>query len=94
MQKTPDLMVFGEEESNNKWFSSEDSKDMLKLYIPRTRINISATELRMMMVHDDRANWQKWVNPKLHKLYDSLRAELLSVPAYKTKVVDAFVSAH
>lgn len=85
--KSPDMMVFGEEESNNRWFSPEDSSDMLKLYIPRTRINISATELRDMMLRDDRENWQKWVNPKLHKLYDVLRAELLSVPTYKDKLI-------
>ena len=36
-----------------------------------------------MMVKDERREWMKWVNPKLHKMYDRLRAELMEVPYYK-----------
>lgn len=51
--------------------------------IPRSRLPISATMLREMMVKDERREWMKWVNPKLHKMYDRLRAELMEVPYYK-----------
>ncbi len=40
------------------------------------------TEVRRLMVDDNRREWQKWVNPKLHKLYDEIRSELMSVQYY------------
>ena len=39
--------------------------------------------VREMMVKDDRKEWMKWVNPKLHKMYDEIRRELMSVPFYQ-----------
>ena len=81
--KAPELMIYGNDESRSKWFDPEDIKDTSEFIIPRSRIPISATELRKMMVFDDRKEWMKWVNPRLHKMYDQLRAELMSVPYYK-----------
>ena len=57
--------------------------DSAEFIIPRSRLPISATMLREMMVKDERREWMKWVNPKLHKMYDRLRAELMEVPYYK-----------
>lgn len=39
--------------------------------------------LRGLMVRDDRKAWMRWVDPKLHKLYDRLRDELMTVEYYK-----------
>lgn len=39
--------------------------------------------VREMMVFDKRKEWMKWVNPKLHKMYDELRSELMTVPFYQ-----------
>lgn len=36
------------------------------------------------MVDDNRREWMQWVNPKLHKMYDELRRELLSVEYYQS----------
>lgn len=80
--KTPELMIYGNDEARSKWFDPEDIKDTAEFIIPRSRLPISATMLRQMMVDDDRREWMKWVHPKLHKMYDRLRAELMSVPYY------------
>ena len=53
--------------------------------MPRSRIPISATMLRDMMVKDERREWMKWVDPKMHKMYDNLRAELMSIDFYKNR---------
>ena len=37
------------------------------------------------MVADNRREWQKWVNPKLHKMYDEIRRELMSVLFYSSE---------
>ena len=53
------------------------------LIINRAELPISATMVRERMVKDDRKGWMELVNPKLHKMYDQLRAELMSVDFYK-----------
>lgn len=80
--KVPELMIYGNDEARSRWFDMEDIKDTGEFIIPRSRIPISATMLREMMIKDERREWMKWVDPKLHKMYDTLRAELLSVPYY------------
>lgn len=81
--KSPELMLYGNDEARSRWFDPEDIKDTSELIIPRSRLPISATMLRELMVKDDRKSWMKLVNPRLHKMYDSLRRELMSVPYYQ-----------
>lgn len=83
LYKAPDLMIYGNDEARSKWFDPEDIKDTSEFIVPRSRIPISATMLREMMVNDQRTEWMKWVNPRLHKMYDRLRSELLAIDAYK-----------
>lgn len=80
--KKPELMIYGNDESRSKWFNSEDIKEITEVIVNRGKIPISATEVRELMVKDDRREWQKWVNPKLHKMYDEIRTELMSVSFY------------
>lgn len=86
--KVPEIMIYGNDEARSRWFDLNDIKDTGEFIIPRSRLPISATMLREMMVKDERREWMKWVDPKLHKMYDSLRAELLSVPFYDKMKTD------
>lgn len=81
--KAPELMIYGNDNSRSGWFNSEDIKDTTEVIVNRGRIPISATEVRKMMVMDDRREWQKWVNPRLHKMYHEIRDELMTVPFYQ-----------
>lgn len=83
--KTPELMVYGNDESRSRWFDPDDIKDVTEIIVSRGKIPISATQVRALMVSDNRREWQKWVNPKLHKMYDEIRRELMSVPFYSSK---------
>ena len=83
--KAPELMIYGNDEARSRWFDTNDIKNTAEFIIPRSRLPISATMLRDLMVKDNRREWMKWVDPKLHKLYDELRAELMSVPYYRKK---------
>lgn len=83
LYKAPDLMIYGNDEARSRWFAEEDIKDTSEFIVHRSKLPISATMLRKMMVEDDRKEWMKWVDPKLHKMYDELRAELMAVPFYK-----------
>lgn len=81
--KAPELMIYGNDESRSRWFDPEDIRDTSEFIVNRGRIPISATMVREMMVFDKRKEWMKWVNPKLHKMYDELRSELMTVPFYQ-----------
>lgn len=83
--KTPELMIYGNDESRSRWFDPEDIKDVTEIIVSRGKIPISATQVRALMVADNRREWQKWVNPKLHKMYDEIRRELMSVPFYTSE---------
>ena len=81
--KAPELMIYGNDESRSRWFALEDIKDTSELIINRGSLPISATMLRELMVKNDRKTWMKWVDPKLHKMYDRLRNELMTVEFYQ-----------
>lgn len=81
--KVPELMITGDDEERSHWFAREDVVDMSQLIVNRGRIPISATQVRQFMVEDNRKEWMKWVNPKLHKMYDEIRRELMTVQYYK-----------
>lgn len=83
--KNPEIMIYGNDESRSAWFAKEDLKNTTELIINRCELPISATMLRQLMVEDNRKEWMKWVNPKLHKMYDELRNELMTVEFYKQK---------
>ena len=81
--KAPELMIYGNDESRSRWFAPEDIKDTSEFIVNRGRIPISATMVREAMVFDKRKEWMDMVNPKLHKMYNELRDELMTVSFYK-----------
>lgn len=81
--KAPEIMIYGNDESRSRWFDIEDIKNTSEFIVNRGELPISATMLRELMVRNDRKEWMKWVDPKLHKLYDQLRNELMTVPFYQ-----------
>ena len=40
------------------------------------------------MCMDKREEWMEWVDDKLHKYYDDLRSEMMSVPYYQQRAKD------
>lgn len=81
--KNPDVMIYGNDESRSAWFDKKDLKYTTELIVNRNELPISATEVRKYMVMDDRKAWMECVNPKLHKMYDEIRSELMTVPYYR-----------
>ena len=81
--KNPDVMIYGNDESRSGWFDKKDLRNTTEIIINRNELPISATMLRKLMVEDKRKEWMQYVNPRLHKMYDEIRSELLSVDFYK-----------
>ena len=42
--------------------------------------------VREALMLDDRRKWMEMVNPRLHKMYDELRRELMNIPFYKDQL--------
>lgn len=80
--KKPDIMVYGNDESRSKWFAPEDIANVTEIIINRSKIPVSATLMRSFLKNDLREEWMKYANPKIHKLYDKLRSELMAVKSY------------
>lgn len=81
--KNPEIMIYGNDESRSGWFDKKDLANTAELIVNRQDLPISATMVREAMAKDDRKKWMSLVNPRLHKMYDELRAELMSVPFYQ-----------
>ena len=83
LYKAPELMIYGNDESRSRCFDLEDIKDTSEFIVNRGSLPISATMLRTMMVQDNRKDWMQWVDPRLHKMYDRIRTELMTVSYYQ-----------
>lgn len=84
--KNPEMYIYGNDEARGStWFAPEDLKYTTQLIINRQDLPISATMLRDLMALDERRLWMVWFDPKLHKFYDRIRSEMMSVPFYKEK---------
>jgi nicotinamide-nucleotide adenylyltransferase len=81
--KTPEAMIYGNDEARSNWFDPEDIKAITEVIVSRSNIKMSATTMRDFLVRGMRHRWMEYANPRLHKHFDRLRAELMSTPAYK-----------
>lgn len=74
--RMPDLLVSGKESRRLDWFDSVRGVRIAELYIPKT-IEISASRMRGFLLTDDRAQWERYVDPRIHSLYPTLRELVL-----------------
>ena len=84
-RRIPDLMVCGKDESRKGWFSEEDSQKFSELIIARNKLEISATELRKLLVQDCKQEWKGYVPEQIWDMYGELRKELLELECYQNK---------
>lgn len=82
VEKTPDVMLYGNDEARSKWFDKEDIKDMMEIIIPRTRIDISATKVRDFIVRDSFVAWSKFAPQPIHSEFNRLRTILAEAEYY------------
>jgi nicotinamide-nucleotide adenylyltransferase len=83
VRKLPEIMIYGNDEQRSGWFAPDDIKTITEMIVSRANLPISATMLRGFMAEDRYDDWARNVNPRLHKHYDKLRQELLSIDYYK-----------
>ena len=90
IHKSPSIILYGKEVGRDgySWFADEDMTRTTQVIVNRADVPICATYLRDMMCMDNREEWMNWVDDKLHKYYDELRSELMSVEYYRQRSKD------
>lgn len=90
-RKMPDIYIYGHEPKNHNWFKCSPelitrTKQMTEMIVARERHNISATQMREWLFYDEFDKWAAFANPKLHKLFEVYRTELLNAKEIKPLV--------
>ena len=75
--RLPDVFVSGKESRRSDWLSGECGKSIAELYVPKT-IEISASEMRRLLIEDRRAEWESLSPEQNHALYGELREIVLA----------------
>lgn len=83
MDRKPDVMFYGNDESRNGWFAPEDIEGIDEQIISRNIIKISATNLRGLILTNKKDEWVKYVPEEIFDEFEALREELMNVDIYK-----------
>lgn len=75
----PNFIIYGSDVTFNPWFDTRGIQDMIEIIVPRSKIEISATEIREFLINDDNVSWKKYTNPSIHHYYSLLKDELNKV---------------
>ena len=70
--KTPDLFVSGREARRVDWFDGIEELVLSELYIPKS-IEISASDMRKMMLQNDYKEWKKYAPKALWGDFEEMR---------------------
>lgn len=79
----PDCIIYGKEEKCEKWY--KDYKDLKFIKVNRSKINISSTKLKELIIDGNYEEYKKYVNEKITSYYDFIREKLIEL---KDKTTD------
>lgn len=83
MNREPDVMFYGNDESRKGWFAPEDIEGIDEQIISRDIIKISATNLRGLILTNKKDEWVKYVPEEIFDEFETLREELMDIEVYK-----------
>lgn len=79
----PDLILYGREGTRSNWFEEADMINTSELFVTRSLVPISGTEIRGMLLIGDEISWCRNVPEEIYYLYPELREELMETPIYQ-----------
>lgn len=88
IQHEVDCFIYGNDEERSAWFNPKDIEKVSHIILSRQADNLSATNVRKLLLEDDRSEWKKQTPIPIHSKYKELREELLNVPAYSVKTLE------
>ncbi len=69
----PKVIIYGKDKNIFKCFSKAAVVDLTELVIDRNTLDISATKMRSFLKEDDRVDWEKYADKRIHGKYDELK---------------------
>lgn len=75
----PNCIIYGKDKDIFKCFAKETVKNLSEVYVDRNSLLISATKMRGFLTDDNKQEWMKYSNEKIHNKYDELKYKLEQV---------------
>lgn len=75
----PSCIIYGKDKDIFKCFAKETVKNMSEVYVDRNTLTISATKMRAFLLEDNKKEWMKYSDEKIHSKYDELKEKLEKV---------------
>ncbi|MCX8074857.1 MAG: adenylyltransferase/cytidyltransferase family protein [Clostridia bacterium] len=76
---TPNCIIYGKDKDIRKCFLEEDTNSITEIYVDRKSLEISATDIRKMLIDGDESSWKRYVNPKIYHRYNELRDIIVNI---------------
>lgn len=71
--QAPECIIYGKDKNIFKCFDKLTVKNITEILVDRKQLEISATEIRTLLLNSDKEMWKKYVNVKIHDEYDKLK---------------------
>lgn len=72
----PNCIIYGKDKDIFKCFSKETVRNLSEVYVDRNSLLISATKMREYLTNDNKEEWTKFANNKIHDKYEELKEKL------------------
>ncbi len=69
----PELIIYGKDKDINKCFSKIAIGRLTELKIDRKELIVSATQMRSYLEEDNKTEWEKYADEKIHSKYNELK---------------------
>lgn len=74
--ENPSCIIYGKDKDIFKCFSKKTVKNLSEVYVDRNSLLISATKMREYLLSDNKEQWEKYSNIKIHYKYKELKEKL------------------
>ena len=72
----PNCIIYGKDKNILRCFPKEMVDELTEIIVDRNSLEISATEMRNLLLKDNEKEWQKYANPKIYNKYNELKNKL------------------
>lgn len=72
----PNCIIYGKDKDIFKCFAKDTVKNLSEVYVDRNSLVISATKMREFLIEDNKEEWMKFADKKIHYKYDELKENL------------------
>ena len=76
LYEKPSCIIYGKDKNIFKCFTKDIVDNISEVFVDRKELLVSATVMREFLLKDNKEEWMKFANSKIHYRYDELREKL------------------